>query len=268
MGALPMGAPRASPVFGGLEGREPLGGSAESPSRAPATGDEPPAGAEGGPPWYRLLFSIPPTPGMWLGLAGLVLIVLASALPWYTVSARFETAGYPDMTPILQFDGINGLFVHPDLKANLGLTPPAVGFPVALLFVVSSFLKVRKLVRSASHKMRAGTLVRGSLVVLLPLAATVLAVGLGALLVPADAPTEVHDLVGTVSGQPLGGAAQFTLDTPSAPAQPGSLEWGFGPALWVMAAAALIMNVGSRMEVHSARRAQRALREAQGGGTE
>lgn len=203
---------------------------------------------------------------MWLGFAGLALIIIASALPWYTVSARFPTAGYNEFTPVVQFDGLNGLFVHPELKANLGLAPPAVGFPVAVLFIISAALKVRKILRSATTKMRSGTLVRGSLLVLIPFVATVIVVSQATLFVPADAPTQARDVAQTISSQPLGGTSQVTLEAPTSALHQGELRWGFGPAVYLMVASVVILNLSSRLEIRSAHSTYRKMLEAQSSG--
>lgn len=210
---------------------------------------------EGDLPWYAQVFAIPPTPGFWVGMGGLVLVAVGSALPWYSVQGRFPGAGYPELTTIVGFDGLNGLFVHPQLEANLGLSPPPVGFPVTALFILSAFLKFRKLVRSTTHRMRGATMVRGSLMVVVPILVTLVVVTQVPLFVPADAPPVARAMADQVSGQPFGGSANLTLETPSSGLQPGDLSWGFGPAVWVMAVAVVLMNVGSRLDERFARKA-------------
>jgi hypothetical protein len=215
------------------------------------------------PPWYASIFAIPPTPGLLLGIVGLVLVAVGSALPWYSVEGRFPGAGYPEFSTIVGFDGLNGLFVHPQLEQNLGLAPPSIGFPVVLVFAFSAFLKVRKLIRTTTHRMRGSTMVRGSLIVLVPVIATLVVVTQVPLFIPADAPAEARAMGQHVSAQPLGGAATVTLQTPTSGPQEGQLRWGFGPAVWVMLAAVVVMNVGSRLDVRAARRALGQLQQQQ-----
>ncbi len=201
------------------------------------------------------------TPGVWVGIAGYALMVAASLLPWYNVSARVpgiepyvHTHDFDNMTTIIQFDGINGLFVHPLLKEALGLGVPAVGFPFAVLFLISALLKIRKIVRSNQHKLRAATLTRSSFLILIPLAVTLIAIMTLPNYVPASAPVEAQNLAHAVAAQPFGGSSDFSFQVPLAGTQQGTLEWGFGPAIYVMIAAALLMNVGSQLEMRLYRR--------------
>lgn len=215
--------------------------------------------ATGQRPVRGFLFAIPATPGVWMGIVGLALFVVASALPWYVISAKFPFAGYPDYTTIIQFDGISGLYVDPELKSNLGLSPPSVAFPVAIVFAVTAFFKIRKLIRTTQHKMRAGTLFRSSLTILIPLTITLAAITQIPSIIPADAPQQVKDLGHSIAAQPFGGEDNFTFEPAPGFPQSGQLRWGFGPALWVMILAAVVMNLGSRLEMRAYRKAARQL---------
>jgi hypothetical protein len=195
------------------------------------------------------------TPGVWVGIAGYILMVAASLLPWYNVSARVPSVqGFADMTSIIQFDGVNGLYVHPLLKEGLGLGVPAIGFPFAILFLFSALMKIRKIIRSNQHKMRAATLTRSSFLILIPLIITLAAIMTLPNFVPSSAPVEAQNLAHAVAAQPFGGSSHFTFDAPQTGLEGGDLQWGFGPAIYVMIAAALLMNVGSQLEMRVYRR--------------
>lgn len=227
--------------------------------REPVSDTPPPAAVDDGPV-KRPLFAMPASPGLWLGIGGMVMFLVAAFLPWYTISAKFPSAGFNDWTVIIQFDGLNGLFVHGDLKTRLGLGVPAVGFPLIILFVVSFFFKIRKLVRSTSHKARSASLFRGSINILIPVILTIIVISQFALFIPGDAPPEIKDLGQAIAGQPFGGERNFTLTDDVGLQHQGSLRWGFGPALWVMIAAAALMNLGSQLEKRIARKALKELR--------
>ncbi len=222
----------------------------------PAFGAVAPADPEA-PRARHLLAAAGMTPGVWLGIVGFALIVAASLLPWYTISAQVPPA-YPQMTTIIQFDGISGLYVHPDLRTGLGLGVPSVGFPIAVIFVISALFKIRKIIRSSTRKMRAATLARSSIMIAIPLVATFIAISMLPSFLPASAPTQAHALARAVSAQPLGGSTSFEFPGVGTPLQ-GTLQWGFGPALWVMIGAAVLMNLASKLEMRAYRKAAHAL---------
>jgi hypothetical protein len=202
------------------------------------------------------------TPGVWLGIGGYVLFVLASFLPWYSVSGQIPgVPPYDQRTTIIQFDGLNGLYVHDDLKAALGFGVPAVGFPIAVFFVLGAIMKIRKIIRSNEHKMRAATLTRSSIAILLPFALTMVAIFALPAIIPSAAPAQAQDLARAIAAQPFGGSAQFSFPNPLIPgaSNTGTLWWGFGPALWLMVVAAFTMNLGSQLEMRVYRRVIREL---------
>jgi hypothetical protein len=198
------------------------------------------------------------TPGVWLGLGGYVLLVIASLLPWYNISAQIQgVSGFETMTTIVQFDGINGLYVHPNLKSAVGFGVPTVGFPIAIFFILSAILKIRKIIRSNEHKMRAATLVRSSIAILVPFAVTLVALMAIPAALPSSSPPEAQALAHAIAAQPFGGTQPFTFPNLVDPTvtNSGTLQWGFGPALYLMVVSAVLMNVGSQMEMRSYRKA-------------
>jgi hypothetical protein len=200
------------------------------------------------------------TPGVWLGLSGYVLLVVASLLPWYNISAQIPGV-YDGVTTIIQFDGINGLFVHPDLKAAVGFGVPSVGFPIAIFFILSAVLKIRKIIRSNEHKMRAATLVRSSIAILVPFVVTLAAILAIPSAIPSSAPAQAQSLAHAVAAQPFGGSAAFDFPNATDPTTQnhGNLYWGFGPALFLMIVSAVLMNLGSQLEMRSYRKAMHEL---------
>jgi hypothetical protein len=181
-------------------------------------------------------------------------------LPWYTITALFPSAGYDAWTVIIQFDGLNGLYVDPQVKSRIGLGVSPIGFPIVILFVISAFRKIRKLIRSTTHKARSASLLRGSLNILIPVGITLGIITQFASFIPDDAPPEIKALGQAIASQPFGGQQEFTLRDELGLEHSGSLGWGFGPALWVMVAAAVIMNVGSQWEKRAARKGFEQLR--------
>ena len=219
----------------------------------------------GDPSFKSLLVAAGMTPGVWLGIGGYVLLVVASLLPWYNVSANIPNVPPYDqgMTTLIQFDGVNGLYVDQNLKAAVGFGVPAVGFPVGILFLISAVFKIRKIIRSNEHKMRAATLTRSSIAILVPLAVTLAAIYSIPSFLPSSAPVQAQALAHAISDQPFGGSAPFsfphpTLADPSATSV-GTLQWGFGPALLLMVIAAVLMNVGSQLEMRVYREATHQL---------
>lgn len=227
-----------------------------APGHPRAVADEPP----GNPSFLAMLRAGGLTPGVWLGIAGYVLLVAASLLPWYNVSAQLPGLPAPnafqDMTTIIQFDGLNGLFVHEQLKSALGFGVPSIGFPFAIFFFISAILKIRKIIRSNQHKMRAATLVRSSIAILVPFAVTLAAIYTIPSYLPASAPAQAQILAHAISSQPFGGSQQFDFPDPANPVATttGTLQWGFGPALYLMIVAAVLMNLGSQLEMRVYRR--------------
>ena len=59
-----------------------------------------------------------------------------------------------------------------------------------------------------------------------------------------------------ISSQPFGGSQQFEFPDPGNPlaTTTGTLQWGFGPALYLMVVAAVLMNLGSKLEMRVYRR--------------
>jgi hypothetical protein len=222
--------------------------------------DAPPQAAADDGPVKRPLFAMPASPGLWFGIIGMAMFLLSALLPWYTISAKYPSVPeFREWTVIIQFDGINGLFVHPQLKEKLGLGVPSVGFPLIIFFAISFYFKLRKLIRSTSHKARSASLFRGSINILIPVILTIVIISQFALFIPGDAPPEAKDLGQAIAGQPFGGERNFTFTDSLGFQHQGSLRWGFGPALWIMVAAAVLMNVGSQMEKRVARKALREL---------
>ena len=226
-----------------------------SPGQAPA-----PEAQEAGVadrPIRAILKAIAASPGVWLGIGGYALALFATFLPWYFVAVRAEGTQFDPLTTVLQFDGLNGLFVHPELKPVLGVSAPSVGFPIGLLFLITIPFKVRKLLRSSAKKMRAVTLLRSSIYTVVPAIATIALIVLLPSFIPADAPLIAHEMAGDIASQPLGGGSPivFQRDLPVRVAVPAEMHWGFGPALFLMLVAAVLMNLGSRLERRSQSRA-------------
>ena len=216
----------------------------------------------GDPSFRAVLQAAGMTPGVWMGIGGYVLFVVASFLPWYFVSAQIPgVPPYENPTVIIQFDGLNGLFVHQDLRTALGFGVPAVGFPIAIFFMISGILKIRKIIRSNQHKMRAATLTRSSFAILIPFGLTLVAIYTIPMFVPDTAPNQAQFLAQAIAERPFGGAQQFNFPDPANPAatRTGTLQWGFGPALFLMLAAAFIMNFGSQLEMRIYRRITKEL---------
>ena len=72
-----------------------------------------------------------------------------------------------------------------------------------------------------------------------------------------------------IGAQPFGGTQSFAFSvkvTELAPpiTVPGALFWGFGPALWVMIGAAVLLNLGSRLEMYAFKKKHQEMMESQG----
>jgi hypothetical protein len=82
--------------------------------------------------------------------------------------------------------------------------------------------------------------------------------------IPASSPAQAHQLAEAIAANPFGGSSSFTFQDPVIPGRThtGTLSWGFGPALFLMVVAAVMMNLGSQLEMRVYRQAIREL-EAQ-----
>lgn len=217
------------------------------------TAPEPNQAAFADRPLRQILKAIARSPGVLLGSAGYLLFLIATFLPWYFVSVLAPGTPFGSETTVLQFDGINGLYVHPNLQAVLGFSAPSVGFPVGLVFLFSVPFKIRKLMRSSTKKLRAATLFRSSLLTIVPAIATIALIVLLPSFIPAGAPTVVHQMAGQISSHPVAGSAPIVF--PAGVPVAAQMHWGFGSALFLMIVASVLMNLGSQFERRAHRRA-------------
>lgn len=195
-----------------------------------------------------LFFVIPPSLGTFVGIAGMVLFLYASTLPWYSIAGRLPSLGFPDWTPLIGFDGITGLSVHPELQNRIGLAVPSIAFPLILIFLISFYFRLRGLMRAPSHRVRSKSFLRGTLWVIVPIAITLALLMMLPSLVPASAPTQAHDLAQQIAANPSGGESDFQVTDPLGTTHNGQVRWGFGPGVTFLLAAAALMAAGAVLD--------------------
>ena len=230
---------------------------AGEPERPPPPPPEPEWQPEEAPPdpERKGYFKTPPTLGTFLGIGGMVLFLLAASLPWYNVSGLFPAAGYSEWTTLIQFDGVRGLYVLPELRERLGFQMPSFFFPFVLLLVFTFLLRLRRLRNAKTPAERGKSFLKGTIGIVLPIAVAVLVISQIPNFIPPDADPEVSRLGQEIGTHPFGGEAQFTFPGPiNGTAVTGDLRWGFGPALTVMAAAAGLLVFAAIIEYGAGRR--------------
>jgi len=210
-----------------------------------------------GPRSFKDRFTARPNLGTWIGVVAMFTFLVATALPWYRVSA--EVQPYIERTTIIEFDGIRGLTVDPRLNAVFDFALPSVLFPVTLIVAIALVFRLRGLFKAPSPGKRAWTFVRATIGILLPIGVAVFIISQVPNYVPPDAPGEIQQLARAVGSQPFGGREEMHVNVTTAGAPfTGEadvlLEWGFGPALYVMIGAVGLYIVAAAIEMGASRR--------------
>ncbi len=208
-----------------------------------------------GPRSLKDRFTARPNIGTWIGVLAMFTFLFATALPWYTISAEIDP--YVQRATIIEFDGLRGLYVDERLAEFLDFGLPNVLLPITLIVAVMLVFRLRSLFKAPSPGKRAGSFIRSTVGILLPIGLALFVITQVPNFVPPDAPTEIHQLAASIGSQPLGGSERLEINT-SVPPISGqatvSMDWGFGLALYVMIGAVGLYIVAAMIEASASRR--------------
>ncbi len=212
---------------------------------------------DGGPRSFKERFTARPNIGTWIGVTAMFTFLFATALPWYAVVAEVDP--YVARTTIIEFDGLRGLTVDPRLADLFDFSMPSFLLPVTLIVAIALIFRLRSLFKAPTAAKRAWTFVRGTIGILLPVGVAVFIISQVPSFVPPDAPGEIHQLGVAIGSQPFGGQETLEVNITSPQSQyqgeaTAILEWGFGPALYVMIGAVVLYVVAAAIEMGASRR--------------
>lgn len=228
----------------------------------PRTPDEDPwvewSQDEGGSPGFARRFTARPNLGTWLGVVAMFTFLVATALPWYSVVATVDP--FLERTTIIEFDGLRGLTVDQRLRDVFDFSMPSFLLPITVIVAIALLFRLRSLFKAPTPGKRAWTFVRSTIGILLPLAVALFIISQVPSFVPPDAPDEIQQLAHAVGTQPFGGTDHIhvTISPGQSPIYVGEadvyLEWGFGPAVYVMLGAVALYFIAAAIELGAARR--------------
>jgi hypothetical protein len=213
---------------------------------------------EGGSPSFAQRFTARPNLGTWIGVVAMVTFLVATALPWYSVVATVDP--FLPRTTIIEFDGLRGLTVDQRLREVFDFSMPSFLLPVTLIVAIALVFRLRSLFKAPTPGKRAWSFVRSTIGILLPLGVALFIISQVPSFVPPDAPGELQELADAVGQKPFGGTKELhvTIRPDQSPTYAGEadifLEWGFGPAVYVMIGAVGLYIVAAAIEMGASRR--------------
>lgn len=213
---------------------------------------------EGGSPTFARRFTARPNMGTWIGVLAMFTFLVATALPWYSVVASVDP--FIERTTIIEFDGLRGLTVDQRLKDVFDFSMPSFLLPVTVIVAIALLFRLRSLFKAPTPGKRAWTFVRSTIGILLPLGVAVFIISQVPSFVPPDAPSEIQHLGQAVGSRPFGGTEDIhvTITPGQSPLYVGEadvhLEWGFGPAVYVMLGAVALYFIAASIEMGASRR--------------
>ncbi|MDG6223072.1 MAG: Vps62-related protein [Candidatus Bathyarchaeota archaeon] len=189
-----------------------------------------------------------------LGLAGVIVYLVALFLPWYTCTGNIQTTmlSTEGTVEIVTLDGVNGLRVNM-LQGNQGLTPLfGIAIPFSIIFLSSVLLNALDIIAaekpsslsksyiiSGITSLIPAILILGAVISLTVLIESVAGAFSGGLVLP----PQVADIVSAISSSPFGGNITQAIDSNGT----ASISWGLGIGAYMFIVAATIKIVAGIM---------------------
>jgi hypothetical protein len=186
-----------------------------------------------------------------VGLLGIVIMVAALALPWYSVTATSQTGPLSGSGPVqlMSIDGVNGLsvnlFTGPNADSSSGLAPFASAqFPFAIVIGVGLVLLLLDIIGVKSGKSLGRKFMLGAIASIIPFILIYVFIVYLPNLIPLASgllgnqpiPTGVNQLVSAMASNPISGSASQTFPVVGNT----SVTWGFGIGAYLFLAAAVV----------------------------
>ena len=196
-------------------------------------------------------------PTLMLGIAAMILTLIALFLPWYAISASSEAGPLAQQggVTLMTIDGISGLKVN----MFLGADESTSGFrnlfsaqlPLAMIFLAGVFLMTLDIIGVKSGKKLGNKFIFSAIISLMPFILIFIFIMMlpsflpwASALVPGQqVPPQVETMARTVAGNPVYGTDSQVLPVVGAT----TVSWGFGIGAYLFLVAAIIRIVAGFM---------------------
>jgi hypothetical protein len=188
--------------------------------------------------------------GVFLGIIGIVVYLVALFLPWYVVTGNIKTPLLESAgtTELVLIDGVNGIQVN-TLQSEQGLTTLfGLGIPFSIIFLSSVVLITLDIIGVEKPKSLSRTYIIGGITSLIPVIIIMIFIVSLAGLIPAFAsfvgggqaiPSQVTDMASAMSSSPLQGEFSDAINSQGTM----SVSWGLAIGSYLFIAAAAIKIV-------------------------
>jgi hypothetical protein len=188
--------------------------------------------------------------GAILAAVAMVIAIAGYFLPWYTVSVDINAGDYstPGPVKILQMDGIHGLAFN-RLEQGSGLVQ-VMGLPIpfAWLMAFSVLIFVIGTIGLAKSRKFGFKLFGRGIGVLVPVIMMIVMVSIIGNIIggyTASAPSEVTEIIETVSANPVSGTATRTIGDYGT----ATLTWGLGSGAYAFIIAAILFFIAAILQI-------------------
>ena len=191
-----------------------------------------------------------------LCIVGLIIAIFGLLLPWYSVSVNVSIPNYPNigLSDMIKIDGINGVQVtlpNGDGPIPLGsfVLPFSVLIAISIVFLILATVGIAQ-----SKKLGRKYIGRGIRLLVPFIVAFGILMALGSIL-PLIAPIgsntnfDVSSTINAVSSAPFGGEKTVPIQNINVNGGQVDLKWGFGPGLYLLLFAGIILIVAGAIEI-------------------
>ena len=193
--------------------------------------------------------------GIILGVAAILITVVALFLPWYSISASSEAGPLSQVggVELLNIDGMSGMRVNLFFGSTGESTSGyrslfAFGFPFMLFFLVGVILFVLDIIGVKSGKKLGLKMILGTIVLFLPFILIIVFMAMlpsflpwaNGLIPGGDVPPQVDTMVHAVAGNPIYGSATQSFPVVGST----TVNWGFGIGAYLFIVAAVLRIAG------------------------